>query len=463
TTTALGQALRRFANITCKVFDTKELPREEAARGRRKVAVAARKGKGKEKAPADSAGRKPKKKDGQLRKLFNLCTYKLHALGDYVKSIRLYGTTDNYSTQVGELEHRRVKRFYARTNKLRQFTRQIAKHQRCERILRNMRLRHEQGLQAQPIEPENTNTPIPPPIQAHTKHTASVPFEVSEPLANTPPSLHHHVSESTKQYENVTQWLTEHSDDPAMIDFLPRLKDHLLGRILGRLFDGDETPFSDDDRNTISFVNNKIYKHKVIRINYTTYDMRRSQDSINPRTHADIMVLSREDPNSRDSHPYWYARVVGIFHAQVRHVGPDSKSDEPQKMVFLWVRWFGRNLEYRAGWTARRLHCVGFVDGVDPQAFGFLDPSEVIRGVHMIPAFAHGHTSSLLGPSIARQVTENDEDWMFYYVGMFVDRDMFMRFRGGGIGHKAMWDALAKINEEFHGLFEEDEDDDPMI
>lgn len=203
-----------------------------------------------------------------------------------------------------------------------------------------------------------------------------------------------------------------------MQNFLPQLKDHLLGRILGHSFDGDEIPFSDDDRNTISFVNNKLYKHKVIRFNYTTYDMRRSQDSVNPRTHADIMVLSHEDPNTRDSHPYWYARVVGIFHAQVRHVGPESKTYDPQKMVFLWVRWFGRDLKYRAGWTPRRLHRVGFVDSDDPQAFGFLDPSEVIRGVHMIPAFAHGRTSNLLGPSIARQAAENNEDWIFYYVGM---------------------------------------------
>lgn len=43
----------------------------------------------------------------------------------------------------------------------------------------------------------------------------------------------------------------------------------------------------------------------------------------------------------------------------------------------------------------------------------------------------------------------------------FVDRDMFMRFRGGGIGHKAMWDALAKISKEFHNLFD-DGDDEPI-
>jgi hypothetical protein len=57
-----------------------------------------------------------------------------------------------------------------------------------------------------------------------------------------------------------------------------------------------------------------------------------------------------------------------------------------------------------------------FVDSLDPEAFGFLDPGEVIRGVHIIPAFAHGRTSDLLGPSISRQPAENDKDWLYYYV-----------------------------------------------
>jgi hypothetical protein len=92
-TTSLGQALRRFARVTCNAFNTRELPREEAARGRRKAAAAAKKGKGK-------ATQAPAKKEGPKRRLFNLSTYKLHALGDYVKTIWLFGTTDNYSTQV---------------------------------------------------------------------------------------------------------------------------------------------------------------------------------------------------------------------------------------------------------------------------------------------------------------------------------------------------------------------------
>ena len=181
-------------------------------------------------------------------------------------------------------------------------------------------------------------------------------------------------------------------------------------------YDGGESTFSDEDQRTVTFVNNRIFKHKVLRINYTTYDMRRSQDSMNPRTHAGIMVLSCEDEEDKGKqHPYWYARIIGIFHAHVRHVGPSSKCSEPQRMEFLWVRWFGRELSHCAGWKAKRLHRVGFDE---QDQFGFLDPNDVIRGVHLIPAFEHGQISDKLGPSIARQPDENDKDWAYYYVNM---------------------------------------------
>lgn len=147
--------------------------------------------------------------------------------------------------------------------------------------------------------------------------------------------------------------------------------------------------------------------------------MRRAQDSMNPRTHADVMVLSREiDKDEENGHPYWYARIIGIFHANVRHVGPTSKFSDPQRIEFLWVRWFGRDMGYRAGWKAHRLHRVGFIDD---NSFGFLNPKEVIRGVHLIPAFEHGRTSDYLARSIARQPSEKHEDWAYYYVGMYVN------------------------------------------
>ena len=54
-----------------------------------------------------------------------------------------------------------------------------------------------------------------------------------------------------------------------------------------------------------------------MRVNYTTYDMRRDQDSLNPRTQADVMLLAHEDLTARNSHPYWYARIIGLFHVYV--------------------------------------------------------------------------------------------------------------------------------------------------
>lgn len=99
TTILLGKALRGFANSTCEVFDTQELPQEEAARGRRRVAIVKNQGAGPTAMAQESrSSRMPAGRS--MRKRFNLCTYKLHALGDYVNAIWMYGTTDNYTTQI---------------------------------------------------------------------------------------------------------------------------------------------------------------------------------------------------------------------------------------------------------------------------------------------------------------------------------------------------------------------------
>jgi hypothetical protein len=162
-----------------------------------------------------------------------------------------------------------------------------------------------------------------------------------------------------------------------------------------------------------------MYQHHVLRINYTSYDLRREQDSLNPRTHADVMVLSHEDDEC--AHPYWYARIIGVFHASIQFTGLVSHpaiEPEVRNMNFLWVRWFGRDLTYKSGWKAKRLHRVGFVDSQDPGAFGFLDPTHIIRAVHIIPGFAWGRTAALLPPSIARSPLEKDKDWIYYYISM---------------------------------------------
>jgi hypothetical protein len=97
-------------------------------------------------------------------------------------------------------------------------------------------------------------------------------------------------------------------------------------------------------------------------------DLQHAQDSLNSCTHADIMVLSHEDEGAgqRHAHPYWYAQIISAFHAMVQYTGPLSQSSEPQHMSFLWVQLYGQYLTYHAGWKAKQLHHIGFVDSDNP-------------------------------------------------------------------------------------------------
>ena len=97
-TKAFGKQIRRFESHTCSFFDTRELPHEEAARSRRqrKKKVSVDLTNSSPLAPAPSTATPSA---GTKKKLFNLILIKLHALGDYVKTIKMFGTTDSYSTQ----------------------------------------------------------------------------------------------------------------------------------------------------------------------------------------------------------------------------------------------------------------------------------------------------------------------------------------------------------------------------
>lgn len=130
-----------------------------------------------------------------------------------------------------------------------------------------------------------------------------------------------------------------------------------------------------------------------------------------------MMLAPETDPP--ETHPYWYARVLGIFHADVLHTGANATTRSVQQIEFLWVRWFGMAQGHRYGSAAARLPKVGFVDQVDDLAFGFLDPALVLRGCHMIPAFAGGRTLSLLSVNpTAGRLPDDDADWDAFYVNM---------------------------------------------
>ena len=120
-----------------------------------------------------------------------------------------------------------------------------------------------------------------------------------------------------------------------------------------------------------------------------------------------------------NAHPYWYAQVLGVYRADVRHTGPQSEDFDFHEMAFLFVRWLGKEPGYRWGRRFTRLPKVGFVPEDQPDVFGFLDPALVIRGAHLIPSFDNGRGTANLraGPSVARAEGEED-DWINYYVNM---------------------------------------------
>ncbi|KIJ60801.1 hypothetical protein HYDPIDRAFT_58430, partial [Hydnomerulius pinastri MD-312] len=225
-TTTLSHTIRKFQRTTCAVYTTTELPQEHAARGRRAAATAAKQGQD---MPASHSG--PKKK------VLNLCTYKYHALGDYPNTIRRYGTTDSYSTQQGELEHRCSKRRFPRSGKKKDgMVRSIANQEAIERFVRKVNDAREKINAQDNPQPQRSRTS---------------------------PSDHYHIAKSARQNENLTVWLGKRKDDPAVHDFIPRLKDHLLARLRGLAYDGDEQNFSDEDRDCVVIRDNKMYHHSM--------------------------------------------------------------------------------------------------------------------------------------------------------------------------------------------------------
>ncbi len=77
--------------------------------------------------------------------------------------------------------------------------------------------------------------------------------------------------------------------------FILKLKDHILGCLLDREYEGDSYgEFTDKERNTVLIASEEIFHCKMLQINYTTYDVRWDSDTIKPDTYPDVMVKSPE-------------------------------------------------------------------------------------------------------------------------------------------------------------------------
>ncbi|KAI0055388.1 hypothetical protein BV25DRAFT_1815655 [Artomyces pyxidatus] len=434
-TTSLGQEIRFFSEETCSAFQTLELTREKDARIRRAARKAAKSKSVVSESNADAAP--PLQCDPPLKayrepKTFNMKTYKIHSLGDYADTIRWIGTTDSYSTEPAELEHHTSKIRYARTSR-RGFVKQMAQIERRERRIRRIRVRATSAT------------------GGAVEDTPSVPQE------------HYNVGLSENFPVNITLFQQENSNDPAVKHFVRKLKDHIAPRIRAMLLreaslaeDHDSSGPSNVLRRTseqdadatltehatdyVFFKNDRMYEHRIMKINYTTYDVRRGQDIIHTGTNnRDIMVLApiaeSEEPSASLAHRFWFGRVLRIFHVNVVYTGPGMVDYSSRRIYFLWVRWFldlgepakGDDSECRL--DALRLAPIGSDD-----AFGFVDPDSVLRCSHIIPAFARGKLRE--DGSKLSSCANDANDWYGYYVNRFADRDMLMRFHWGlAVGH----------------------------
>ena len=218
--------------------------------------------------------------------------------------------------------------------------------------------------------------------------------------------------------------------------------------------EGETSPIVGDDQDRLFIQSDRIYMHHLLRLNHTTYDVRRSQDVINPGTsRRDIMLLA-SNPDDTEGfsphHPFLYARVLGIYHVNVVYAGTGMHNYVTRRLDFVWVRWYeyvGTDLR----WNDRHLDSVRFPPMASKHAFGFIDPQDVLRGCHVIPAFLSGrvHCDAISLSQCAKDAQDYnryciDRSVQFPHfmlaevtaVSSFVDRDMVMRYHWGlAIGH----------------------------
>lgn len=318
----MGRLLRHFRDKICPLFDTYELAKESGSRTRREKAQ--QEASGSDTARVNSAAR-PRR--------LNLNTYRVHAMGDYPAYIKIFGTTDSYSTQMvrseefimtmpmlmrsqGELVHQLVKALYRVANKGAASMKQIAD-----------KAAHKQFFSRQTAELERNGLVCGEDAQLMQKQTelVSASPEDHPPHRAQQEEAHSHCTMGSRRrpgkgctcyYNHILLY----SSNYVQL-FLRRLRDHILGRSQGLAFDGDETQFT-DERAKVDIINN----------DYTTYDILRDYDIINPLLQCFIMLRSPDD--SPGQHPYWYAQVLGIYHADVRVRG-DVSSLRPVMKHFL--------------------------------------------------------------------------------------------------------------------------------
>lgn len=115
-------------------------------------------------------------------------------------------------------------------------------------------------------------------------------------------------------------------------------------------------------------------------------------------------------------HPFIYARVLGIYHANVIHKSMTTSSQNyaPSRLEFLFVRWFAYRGPMNVQWAELKLDSLSFMPLRSEYAFGFVDPANILRGSHILPWFRGGEVhADRLGIS---RIASDKDDWCQYRV-----------------------------------------------
>ncbi|KAG8727018.1 hypothetical protein FRC11_014046, partial [Ceratobasidium sp. 423] len=377
-TVNLGKQLRKFQTATAD-FEVYETPRELRARQRQAMARAQQ---------HNTTNPQPiTRKRCQL----NLNTPKFHALGHYVAIIAQNGTTDSFSTQATELQHQKIKVQWSRTNKDNAIP-QMTRIGDIEDALDVIQQRLDKRACSSSTDNDQTS-----------QDNNTEPYTIGQ-------------TNRTDNAINIPLWF-----------FIPSLKQHLLSRITG---DPNSTEIG-----KVTFQTDHMFSHATLGINYTSYDVRREHDTISPKSPSRFILLPGNTSDDPNAHPFLYARVLGIYHANVRYCGRP-----PKRMDFIWVRWLDYDEKEPGGWELERLDRVSYAPCRNDEelldGLGFIDPRNIMRAAHLIPDFNSGTSSSIFAANSTLAAPDDSEhDWNYYYVNRFVDRDIMMRYLGGGIGH----------------------------
>jgi hypothetical protein len=128
-------------------------------------------------------------------------------------------------------------------------------------------------------------------------------------------------------------------------------------------------------------------------------------------------LLADSDSSAAGEHPYLYARVLGIYHVNATYIGPGMIDYRTHRIDFLWVRWY----QYvdRCSSQHASLDRVCFPPMAEPEAFGFVDPDDILRCCHIIPRFTQG-LQHLDGKGISH-CAQDKMDWQCYYINRCVN------------------------------------------